>query len=112
MAIQTQDSKQRARDKYKGIDPSMLEVIPMKPKDEVNLAERTLKIAAYVRVSTENDGQTPSFELQCNDFTERIKANPNWEFVRIYSDGGISGTEMSHRKGMLQMLEDAKAGKI
>ena len=66
----------------------------------------------YVRVSTENDEQTSSYELQVNDFTERIKANPNWEFVGIYSDEGISGTNLAHRKGMLQMIEDARAGKI
>ena len=65
-----------------------------------------------MRVSTENDEQTSSYELQVNDFTERIKANPNWEFAGIYSDEGISGTELSHRKGMLQLIEDARAGKI
>ena len=106
------DRKEKIRSRYKGIDPSELEVIPAKPVDEVSLSERPLKVAAYVRVSTENDEQTSSYELQINDFTERIKANPNWEFVGIYSDEGISGTELSHRKGMLQMIEDAKAGKI
>lgn len=106
------ERKQKIRSRYRGIDPSELEVIPAKPVDEVSLADKPLKVAAYVRVSTENDEQTSSYELQINDFTERIKSNPNWEFVGIYSDEGISGTELSHRKGMLQMIEDAKAGKI
>lgn len=106
------DSKQKIRARYKGVDPSELEVIPAIATDEIALDQRKLKVAAYVRVSTENDEQTSSYELQVNDFTDRIKANPNWEFVGIYSDEGISGTELSHRKGMLQMIEDAKAGKI
>ena len=106
------DSKQKIRTRYKGVDPSELEVIPAIATDELALEQRTLKVAAYVRVSTENDEQTSSFELQVNDFTERINANPNWEFAGIYSDEGISGTELSHRKGMLQMIEDARAGKI
>lgn len=106
------NNKQKIRDRYKGKDPSNIEVIPAKPVDEVSLSERPLKVAAYVRVSTENDEQTSSYELQVNDFTERIKSNPNWEFVGVYADEGISGTELSHRKGMLQMIEDAKAGKI
>ena len=106
------DSKQKIRTRYKGIDPSEQEVIPALATDEIALEHRKLKVAAYVRVSTENDEQTSSYELQVNDFTERIKANPNWEFAGIYSDEGISGTELSHRKGMLQMLEDARAGKI
>ena len=106
------DSKQKIRNRYRGVDPSELEVIPAIATDEIALEERKLKVAAYVRVSTENDEQTSSYALQVNDFTERIKANPNWEFAGIYSDEGISGTELSHRKGMLQLIEDARAGKI
>ena len=104
--------KQKIRERYKGIDPSELEVIPAKESEDLSVTQRVLKVAAYVRVSTENDEQTSSFELQSNEFTEQIQGNPNWEFAGIYSDEGISGTELSHRKGMLQMLEDAKAGKI
>lgn len=106
------DSKQKIRNRYRGVDPSQLEVIPAIATDEIALEERPLKVAAYVRVSTENDEQTSSYELQVNEFTERIKSNPYWEFAGIYSDEGISGTELSHRKGMLQMIEDARAGKI
>lgn len=106
------DSKQKITERYKGVDPSRLIVIPAKAPVEGNLEERPLKVAAYVRVSTENDEQKSSYELQVNDFTDRINSNPNWEFTGIYSDEGISGTELTHRKGMLQMIEDAKAGKI
>lgn len=104
--------KEKITERYKGIDPSLLEVIPAEMSEDVNIMEKRLKVAAYVRVSTENDEQKSSFELQSNEFTSRIQANPLWEFVGIYSDEGISGTELSHRKGMLQMIEDAKAGKI
>ena len=107
-----QTRRQKIAERYKGVDPSMLEVIPAELDESINIAEQKLKVAAYVRVSTENDEQKSSFELQSNDFTNRINANPNWEFVGIYADEGISGTEMSHRKGMLQMIEDCKAGKI
>ena len=71
------DSKEKIVERYKGVDPSRLIVIPAKVTAEANLEERPLKVAAYVRVSTENDEQTSSYELQVNDFTERIKANPN-----------------------------------
>lgn len=106
------DRKQKITERYKGVDPSRLIVIPAKAAIEGNLEERPLKVAAYVRVSTENEEQKSSYELQVNDFTDRIKNNSHWEFAGIYSDEGISGTEMTHRKGMLQMIEDAKAGKI
>ena len=86
MADQNMNRKERISERYKGVDPSVLEVIPAKPIDEINVADRTLKVAAYVRVSTENDEQKSSYELQVNDFTDRIKGNPNWEFAGIYSD--------------------------
>ena len=104
---------EKIKERYKGVeDRSRIIVIPATPADELALEEKPLKVAAYVRVSTENDEQKSSYELQVNEFTDRIKSNPHWEFAGIYSDEGISGTELSHRKGMLQMIEDAKAGKI
>ena len=107
-----QTRRQKITERYKGVDPSMLEVIPAEISESVNIMEQRLKVAAYVRVSTENDEQKSSFELQSNDFTNRINANPLWEFAGLYADEGISGTELSHRKGMLQMIEDCRAGKI
>ena len=106
------DSRQKIAERYKGVDPNLLEVIPAREEEEISVEERILRVAAYVRVSTENDEQKSSFELQSNEFTDQINANPRWEFAGIYSDEGISGTDLSHRKGMLQMIEDAKAGKI
>lgn len=111
MALQN-EKKAAIRERYKGVDPSLLEVIPATTPETMAVEDRVLNVAAYIRVSTDNDEQTSSFELQQNDFTERIQANPKWNFVGIYSDEGISGTELSHRKGMLQMLEDCRAGKI
>lgn len=111
MALQN-ESKEAIRERYKGVDPSLIEVIPATAPETVAVEDRILNVAGYVRVSTENDEQTSSYELQKNDFTEKIQANPKWNFVGIYADEGISGTELSHRKGMLQMLEDCRAGKI
>ena len=110
--IRNSEHKAEIRDKYKGVDPSEIEVIPADEDNALDIENRKMKVAAYVRVSTQNDEQTSSFELQINDFTKRINDNPNWEFAGIYSDEGISGTELSHRKGMLDLIEDAKAGKV
>ena len=108
----SESRREKIAERYKGVDPSLLEVIPAEMNENVNIMERKLKVAAYIRVSTDNDEQKSSYELQLNEFTTRIHSNPLWEFAGIYSDEGISGTELSHRKGMLQMIEDAKAGKI
>ena len=109
---QSVDRKQKIRDKYKGVDPSEIEVIPAKEPVTLHDENRILKVAGYARVSTENEEQTSSFELQCNELEREIKENPKWEFAGIYKDEGISGTSLAHREGMLELVEDCKKGKI
>ena len=40
MADQSMNRKERISERYKGVDPSVLEVIPAKPIDEINVADR------------------------------------------------------------------------
>lgn len=78
-----------------------------------NLIERPKeKVAAYARVSTEQDEQQSSYEAQVDYYTRYINGNPDWEFAGIYSDDGISGTNTKKRDGFNRMIADAKAGKI
>ena len=60
------DRKQRIRDRYKGVDTSELEVIPAKTVEGLGESTSIRRVAAYVRVSTDNDEQTSSYELQKN----------------------------------------------
>ena len=73
---------------------------------------RKKRVAAYARVSTEQDAQQNSYEAQIDYYTNFIKGKPDWEFVKVYSDEGISGTSYKNRTGFNQMIDDAKAGKI
>lgn len=82
------------------------QVIPAKTVEALETSTSIRRVAAYVRVSTDNDEQTSSYELQKNYYTDYIKAQPGWEFAGIYDDEGISGTSLEHRKGMQQMIED------
>lgn len=70
------------------------------------------RVAAYARVSTEQDEQQNSYEAQMTYYTSYIMSNPDWEFVSVYADEGISGTSMRKRDGLNRMIADAKAGKI
>jgi DNA invertase Pin-like site-specific DNA recombinase len=70
------------------------------------------RVAAYARVSTEQDAQQNSYEAQIEYYTNYIQGKPDWEFVEIYADEGISGTSYKNRTGFNRMIEDAKAGKI
>ena len=70
------------------------------------------RVAAYARVSTDDDEQLSSYEAQVEFYTTHIKANPDWEFVEVYADEGITGTNTKRRKNFNRMVEDALAGKI
>ena len=70
------------------------------------------KVAGYARVSTDSDEQKTSYEAQVRYYTNYIKSRDDWEFVNVYTDEGISGTNTKHRSGFNRMIEDALAGEI
>ncbi len=70
------------------------------------------KVAAYARVSTDNDEQLSSFEAQRDYYLKYIKAKEEWDFVDIYTDEGISGTSTKNRDGFNRMISDALNGNI
>lgn len=70
------------------------------------------RVAAYARVSTDSEEQLSSYEAQVEFYTRYIKGNPGWEFVDVYTDEGISGTNIRKREGFNRMISDALSGKI
>jgi len=70
------------------------------------------RVAAYARVSTDSDEQFTSYEAQIDYYTNYIKKRDDWEFVKVYTDEGISGTNTKRRDGFNEMVADALAGKI
>lgn len=67
---------------------------------------KKLRVAAYVRVSTDSADQLVSLEAQKEHYEQVIKNCPNWEFAGLYYDEGVSGTKMAKRDGLLRMLAD------
>lgn len=76
------------------------------------VAAQKRRVAGYARVSTDSDEQFTSYEAQVDYYTQYIKRNPEWEFVKVYTDEGISGTNTKHRIGFNEMIADAMSGKI
>ena len=70
------------------------------------------RVAAYARVSTDSDEQFTSYTAQIDYYTNYIQQHPEWEFVKVYTDEGISGLNTRHRDGFNEMIADALAGKI
>ena len=56
--------------------------------------------------------QFTSYTAQVEYYTKYIQEHEDWEFVKVYTDEGITGTSTKHRKGFQQMVDDALAGKI
>ena len=71
-------------------------VIPAKSRAEIQRTTR-LKVAAYCRVSTDQEEQETSYEAQIGYYTEKIKNNPEWTLAGIFADEGISGTKAKKR---------------
>ena len=68
------------------------------------------RVAAYCRVSTDQEAQSTSYELQCEYYTQYIGAKEGWILAGIYADEGISGTQMKHRDQLLKLVDDCKNG--
>lgn len=70
------------------------------------------RVAGYARVSTDSDEQFTSYEAQIDYYTQYIKSHDDWEFVKVYTDEGISGLNTKKRDGFNEMITDALAGRI
>lgn len=87
-------------------------IIPATKIQEQKALKRQLRVAAYCRVSTEEEEQQSSYEAQCTYYTDKIMSNPEWSLVRIFADEGLSGTSTEHRKDFKAMIKYCKQQKI
>lgn len=106
------EQKRKIRERYRGINPDELEVIPALPEASLDYTDREQRVAVYARVSTDDPRQTSSYELQKNHYLDVVSRHPGWNLTEIYADEGISGTSLNHRDSFVRMIEDCKKGKI
>ena len=78
----------------------------------LSVVARKKRVAAYARVSTEQDEQQSSYEAQVDFYTRHIKSNPDWEFVEVFADRGITGTNTKNRENFNRMIDLALKGGI
>ena len=64
-------------------------------------------MAAYCRVSTDQEEQLLSYENQVNYYTKFIKDNPLYTFAGVYADEGISATNTKKREEFNRMIADS-----
>ena len=87
-------------------------VIPAKSSEENKQAAKCLRVAAYGRVSTDDEEQKTSYEAQIGYYTEKINQNPEWQMAGIFADEGISGTQAKKRPEFLKMIRLCRQRKI
>jgi len=90
----------------------MKRITKIEANEKLQKAQKKLRVAAYARVSTDSREQLISLDAQRSHYETCIKSNPDWEYVGLYYDEGISGTSMAKRDGLIKMLDDCEAGKI
>ena len=86
-------------------------IIPPKP-EAAQASKRQLRVAAYCRVSTDDEEQLTSYEAQKNYYTDKIMTNKEWTMAGIFADEGITGTSARKRPEFLRMIRQCKQGKI
>ena len=95
-------------------EPRVIKLVQPKAKPDfpLNMEQSKKRVAAYARVSTDSEEQLSSYEAQVEFYTNHIQNNPAWEFVEVYTDEGITGTNTKKRDGFNRMIADALTGKI
>lgn len=88
-------------------------IIPAKPQTAENRDKyHQLRVAAYCRVSTEQEEQQNSYQVQIAYYTDLINRKKEWSLVGIFADEGISGTQTKKRTEFNRMIRMCKNKKI
>lgn len=93
--------------------PAKVITIPARPeKAQDKAVQRQKRVAAYCRVSTDEEEQLSSYEAQRTYYTDKIMTNKDWTMVGIFADEGITGTSARKRPEFLRMIRLCKQKKI
>jgi len=88
-------------------------VIPANPELAKSKAiQRQLRVAAYCRVSTDDEEQLTSYEAQKTYYTDKIMTNPKWTMAGVFADEGMSGTCAAKRPEFIKMIRKCRQKKI
>ena len=92
---------------------SNVRIIPAKSQTEISRSKyQQLRVAAYCRVSTAEEEQQNSYQVQIAYYTDLINRKKEWSLVGIFADEGISGTQTKNRTEFKRMIRMCKNKKI
>lgn len=84
----------------------------IKPGSKAEISNKKIRVAAYCRVSTDQEEQEGSYKIQVEHYRSFIENHPDWELAGIYADEGISGLSIKDRIEFKRMMNDCRKGKI
>lgn len=88
-------------------------IIPAKAQTAENRSKyHQLRVAAYCRVSTEQEEQQNSYQVQIAYYTDLINRKKEWTLAGIFADEGISGTQTKNRTEFNRMIRMCRNKKI
>lgn len=93
-------------------NPPKVITIPANPELSLRHVQRLRRVAAYCRVSTKEEDQANSYEVQKEYYTEKIMSNSSWTMAGIFADKGISGTSAKKRENFMRMIKCCRQKKI
>ena len=102
--------REELRQIYQRQDSGEKTYIPAKPKVDLYGDGHKFRVCAYCRVSTDNDEQLSSYELQLAHYKQLAGEHPNWDLRHIFADEGISGTSLKNRDEFNAMIEACRLG--
>jgi len=70
------------------------------------------RVAAYCRVSTDDEEQLNSYRSQVRYYTDLIDKNPDWMMAGVYADEAITGTQVTKREGFQKMIQACMEGDV
>ena len=90
-----------------------IRIIPANPLlADVRKSKPILRVAAYCRVSTDDEEQQSSFETQMKYYTQKISSHDGWKLAGIFADEGISGVRTKNRTQFNEMIAQCRKKKI
>lgn len=84
----------------------------IKQGNKTEVSNNKVRVAAYCRVSTDQEEQEGSYQIQVEHYRSFIKSHKAWKLAGIYADEGISGLSTKDRTEFIRMMNDCRKGKI
>ncbi|WP_101697520.1 recombinase family protein [Clostridium minihomine] len=93
-------------------EPEVIVIEADKKPEQLEWSERQIRVAAYCRVSTDDEEQRTSYEAQKEYYALKIMENRQWIMAGIFADEGLSATSAKKRPQFQKILRKCKQGKI